>query len=566
MIKQKIDSLTSLRFFAAAAILVFHARGNFGLPTNFLSPFELTQGVSFFFVLSGFILAFVYPKLDEAGAKGKFLLARFARIWPMHLASLVLYLLLVNEYEHAGLAPLAANLTLLQSWWPDYTWYFSYNAVAWSISTEAFFYISFPFLIKDFDRTWGAKLAFSFALIVAMCELGNWLHLSVWPSHQLSIYWLMYINPLSRLFEFVLGMTAAHLYGKYLIKRDTKLAVALGCELVALTFVYFMMLNTVKIAECLARLPYVQEGGRVWLEHCGVPLLSFALLIVVMAWGRGPIARVLRLKPLVFLGEISFAIYLLHRVLLQFYWEHFAPEQGPGPFAIYLAVLLALSFLFWSLIEVPCRQFIVRPQGGLPRPTLVSSLAAGLALVFVTATWFGIWSGAPLERLDLAAVRAELQAERAPDGAHIVARKKLGDIAFGDELLLLGTKTRRDAQGLTMTVYWQALRQQRLNFFIGLKLLSESNALVGVKYVRQSLREEEVEAGECFKNELFVPASELTYVNSFVFRPRYPTGVSPPARIIQVQSGAEAPKICDGFVAVKIAPSIVSGKDTGPAL
>jgi len=558
--------LTSLRFFAALAVLVYHARGNFGLPTNFLAPFELTQGVSFFFVLSGFILALVYPKLDEAGAKSKFLLARFARIWPMHLASLVLYLLLVNEYLYTGLAPLAANLTLLQAWWPDQAWYSSYNAVAWSISTEAFFYISFPFLIKDFDRTWGAKLALSVALMVTMCELGNWLHLSAIPSNHLTIYWLMYINPLSRLFEFVLGMTAAHLYSKYLIKRDAKPAVALGCELLALALVYFMMLKTVKIADCLARLPCVQEGGRVWLEHCGVPLLSFALLIVVMAWGRGPIARVLRLKPLVFLGEISFSTYLVHQILLNFYWEHFAPEHGPGPIAIYLAVLLALSFLFWSLIEVPCRQFIVRRRDGLPRPTLASTLAAGLALVFVTAAWFGIWSGAPLDRLDLAAVRAELQAERASDGAHIEARKKLGGIAFGDEILLLGTKTRRDAQGLTMTVYWQALRQQRLNFFIGLKLLSASNALVGAKYFRQSLREEVVEAGECFKNEFFVPASELSSVNSLAFRPRYPNGVAPPGRLVQVQSGAEAPKICDGFAAVKIAPSVVAGKETGPAL
>ena len=139
MIKQKIESLTSLRFFAAAAVLLFHARGNFGLPTNFLAPFELTQGVSFFFVLSGFILAFVYPKLDEAGAKGRFLLARFARIWPMHLASLVLYLLLLNEYGYTGLAPLAANLTLLQTWWSDQAWYFSYNAVASEYIDRGFF-------------------------------------------------------------------------------------------------------------------------------------------------------------------------------------------------------------------------------------------------------------------------------------------------------------------------------------------------------------------------------------------------------------------------------------------
>ncbi len=60
---QKLDTLTGLRFFAAIAILIHHLRG-FGLPKEVLEGWALDNGVAFFFVLSGFILAYVYPSLD----------------------------------------------------------------------------------------------------------------------------------------------------------------------------------------------------------------------------------------------------------------------------------------------------------------------------------------------------------------------------------------------------------------------------------------------------------------------------------------------------------------------
>src|SRR5208283_2621799 len=98
---------------------------------------------------------------------------------------------------------------------------------------------------------------------------------------------------------------------------------------------------------------------------------------------------------------------------------------------------LAAAYLLWSLVEVPCRQLLVQRASALPRP----NLASGLALVCVIAIPFGIWSGAPLERLDLSAVKADLVSDTIGNTAVGAAsglengKLRAGDIAFGDDLL-----------------------------------------------------------------------------------------------------------------------------------
>src|SRR5688500_18317145 len=91
---KKIDALTSLRFVAAALIVLHHSRGLFDFDQSLGDPFQLSQAVSFFFVLSGFILTYVYPSLGDTGAR-RFFLARVARIWPAHVAAFLLIVALV---------------------------------------------------------------------------------------------------------------------------------------------------------------------------------------------------------------------------------------------------------------------------------------------------------------------------------------------------------------------------------------------------------------------------------------------------------------------------------------
>jgi peptidoglycan/LPS O-acetylase OafA/YrhL len=566
---QKIDALTSLRFFAAAAIVAYHCRGHFGLPVDFLSPFELSQGVSFFFVLSGFILAFRYPELDGARATNKFWLARFARVWPLHLATFLLYLTLLPEFfaqaagESAQGLPIwlraLANLGLVQSWVPVSSLYFSFNSVSWSISTEAFFYLCFPFLIKKFATTWHYKLAGALVVVFCLAACANAAHLPMLSRQTISTHGLMYINPLPRVFEFILGMAVALWYQGQARKAasGTGNAVSpkasftknLGLEVSALGLVYLLTFYTHKIAHWLVAHAAVGDGGLVWLEHAGVPALGFAYLVAVMALGRGPLSALLRNPILVLLGEISFSMYLLHRMLLHYYWNHFAPEHGPLALSIYAAILLASSYLCWSLIENPCRKFIMG-RGNFAPLALKNVIPQMVAASVLVAGSLFIWSGAPLTRLAPAVARV------APST----------NIAFGDKLRLLAAESVSTDGGVNVVLRFQALRNQRVDNNINLKLLTDKGVLVRNMDFRQSNREEYLKAGESFENKLFIPISTLTYVKDMAFSLGRTIGDPPQACLIDAEQNLGGNQIQNGLVSVKPAAEIAvkvngSGKE-----
>jgi peptidoglycan/LPS O-acetylase OafA/YrhL len=199
----KIDALTGLRFWAATLIVTQHA-AMLRIP---IPSWAFGGGVSLFFVLSSFILAYVYPQLDDWRAVQRFLVLRVARIWPAHLVMLVVWLAVIGGTVFS--APFVANLMMVQAWVPYYPWYFSFNAPSWSISTEFFFYLVFPLLIISWQRNWWWKwlaAATILAGLIAVCTLARLPNLST--EDVVTVHGLILINPLSRVFEFVTGMVA----------------------------------------------------------------------------------------------------------------------------------------------------------------------------------------------------------------------------------------------------------------------------------------------------------------------------------------------------------------------
>jgi len=350
-----------LRFIAASMIVVFHSRGLFGISYVWDS---LGQGVSFFFVLSGFILTYVYPSLSGAREVGRFLTARVARIWPAHVTAFLLLLWLLPsgsrtlDVSHPMLAAVA-NVLMVHSWLPYPGYFFSYNAPSWSISTECFFYLFFPLLVWRWSRNWQWKLAFAAGVLVGTIVLCNFLALPTaappFPP-KITASALIYINPIGRLFEFVLGMCVALYWSRHQTAKLSKLTASLaelGC-------IALIVLGLFLLRNAAATRPLLGTAGSEYMLHSGCGIL-FAIFICLMAWGRGFVSRILSYAVPVLLGEISYSIYLIHQVLLRYYSA--IQLQGKLPnwvtYAIFWCTLLAGSWLIWLLIEKPSRRAIV---------------------------------------------------------------------------------------------------------------------------------------------------------------------------------------------------------------
>lgn len=147
-----LNSLTSFRFIAALMVFIFHA--------GLLSQYQLgAAGVSFFFVLSGFILAYNYHAKMQDLSREKiksFYLARFAKIYPIHILTFLIALPVTLFYFHPDglyLVKLAfmsvINLSLVQSFVPSQGTYFNFNGVSWTLSVEAFFLFNISLFVMD---------------------------------------------------------------------------------------------------------------------------------------------------------------------------------------------------------------------------------------------------------------------------------------------------------------------------------------------------------------------------------------------------------------------------------
>ncbi|MGO9583140.1 MAG: acyltransferase family protein, partial [Acidimicrobiales bacterium] len=190
--RQRLDSLTGLRFVAAFAIVIHHASVFTGWS---LTP--LSSAVSLFFVLSGFVLAWSCGGM----AARVFWRRRVARILPIYLLAAVIGLILPGGWAPPNWTTWVTSLTLTQAWFPAPSIHFGGDGVAWSLSVEAFFYLLFPLAWTALVRVSpNARRAVGLGC-AALVMLGG-----AAPDRW---RWAVYVLPLARLPEFLLGIVAA---------------------------------------------------------------------------------------------------------------------------------------------------------------------------------------------------------------------------------------------------------------------------------------------------------------------------------------------------------------------
>lgn len=324
-VRHVLPSLTGLRIFAAGLVVCVHA--SYLLPNPVTDFFRFgMSGVTFFFVLSGFILAWTASPNHEARA---FYRRRFARVVPLHWLMWLIALAVVPVIRVATSSGDAVlGFFLVQAWFPDPAAHFGGNIVAWTLSCEVVFYAMFPLLIRTVPQLSTRRLAFVAASMAAVSVTLPVVLLLAMEQSSLQ-GWLYYIFPLARLPEFVLGVALA-----ILMLRGWRVRVPVVAALALV----------VAVLVASTWLP-------VQLVPVAAPLVPLALLIVAAASsdlaGRATIWRhpwVLRL------GQWSFALYLIHWVVIQafIHYAHGRLERAVAvPVAVALSVALSAAAFTW---------------------------------------------------------------------------------------------------------------------------------------------------------------------------------------------------------------------------
>jgi peptidoglycan/LPS O-acetylase OafA/YrhL len=365
--RPRLHALTTLRFFAALHVVLFHMRIVGILPGG---PWWYQNyagigfvGVNFFFVLSGFILVYTYegPQLSARS----FWWARFARVYPAYLLSLIVaapfFFFAVRQLDlpffawskqHLFLACLL-TLGLLQSWVPQgaLTW----NSVCWSLSVEAFFYFVFPyFLIRSRKLSSSGLLWWVIALWCVSLSL-TFGYVLLHPdgaanvnSGATNLFWknVISFNPLVRLPEFLIGMMAGRLFLQEIAGGNRSKKFATPLVLAGLAGFAAIIIFANRIPN-----PVLSAG-----------LLSpaFAAIIFGAAWQPRWLSF-LAAPWLILLGDASYSLYLLHSLLITRTFDSLTTLPQVLRVAASFAAAIGASIFAYRLVEDPVRK-LLRPR------------------------------------------------------------------------------------------------------------------------------------------------------------------------------------------------------------
>jgi peptidoglycan/LPS O-acetylase OafA/YrhL len=342
---RRLEGLTALRAVAAMAVILFHVNqrlgGNIGLPRYLPLVDRYYLGVDLFFILSGFILAHVhgadFVKLTP-GRAARFYILRLARIYPVHVVLLALYLVLFLGYDvvgrHFGISIRLPGRytaeTFLGQLFLVLPNALAWNFPAWSVSAEWLAYLAFPFLAFAFCRlparrccAWLLTVVAGFALVYDLAFGGTMDHIGL----------------VRVAFEFSAG---------YLLYRSA-FAAPLPELLPAL-------LATLMLAAALFGTRFADFGA----------VLAIGALVVIVARGGPRVARVVP-RPLRWLGEISYSLYMVQSLTLATVGRVQAELPKSWPTASGLAVVMLLllanilaAALLYRLVERPAREKLRR--------------------------------------------------------------------------------------------------------------------------------------------------------------------------------------------------------------
>lgn len=331
--KNRIEQLTGLRFFAALLVFVSHIQWSNSLDIYQKIFNEGYVGVSFFFILSGFILSLSYKDKISCGIISfkRYLFLRFARLTPLHLATCFPFVILAAYKGDFSVIKLFFNVTYLQSFVPYSGVYFSFNAPSWSLSNEMFFYICFfPLALISLKKLFINTISLGSIIVIAAFVVTVTIGSGVfWGSNSFA-HWLFYIFPGFRVLEFLVGMILYEIWNRGIRLRAIFIPIS---YIVLFTSMYFAS--------------KVPEAFRMSLFY----LPASALFLYSHLTSNSVVNKFYSTKIMALLGNASFAFYLIHQPLIGLF-NRVLSSLSLSDFSFFAITLFCISLLSIIVYEL----------------------------------------------------------------------------------------------------------------------------------------------------------------------------------------------------------------------
>lgn len=320
MEKDTIRTLTSLRFFACILIVIHHM-GNQFIPALLQGNSKFAfLGVTFFLMLSGFLIRYNYSPFKNLKESFCFLWNRIVRIYPLHVMTLSVFIIpAIMQGLPVHVRRLAfINVMLLQAYFPLQSIYFSFNTPSWMLSALFFFYLLFSIAnLKPYLFRYMAILAITCLLLFVYCIETD--PRGQDPSFEL---WLLYIFPPAILATILLGVLLCSTFKKYHRKCSSRTGILSGTllEIFSLLLIvdFFWWGYFTQFAQhVIFSLPVnVSRSWNTLIPNYITAPLPLMILILVFALEKGIVSRILQTRVFICLGEMSFSIFMIHIILM----------------------------------------------------------------------------------------------------------------------------------------------------------------------------------------------------------------------------------------------------------
>ncbi|MBO4722590.1 MAG: acyltransferase [Muribaculaceae bacterium] len=276
-------------------------------------------GVTFFFMLSGFLVSYKRSSIDSCK---QFYWHRMKRIFSLHwlvlAAMIVLDLAIIHHFHYGWDLPL--HVLLLQSWVPNEEVFFNYSIHSWFLSSLMFCIIVTPLLFKFFNRM---SLKVAWSVVIAACATVAFIAL-VTDEH-----WHSYIHvcPAIRLVDYSLGMLLGATLRERILPSHISMTRATVNEIVPLVVLAAFGIIHASGNSVASQL----EGSAMWW----LPVSMLVVMCAILNGHEGMIGKLLIIKPLLWLGGISFEIYILQKLVNNLFVYAISPLFGHFGILIY---------------------------------------------------------------------------------------------------------------------------------------------------------------------------------------------------------------------------------------